>query len=143
MLTASSGNLTMHLNAKHNLYETDVNDSEKKQVKISSVPLAVQKKLDSSICQFVVTSHVGHSFVESESFLDPQIYEGGESMHDDTFKAEICSSSWVTVLKQLGLTLPPDYNAAFRALKLSDDELHKIAEGDSVIRNFCDNVLLE
>ena len=70
MLTTASGNLTMHLNAKHNLYETDVNDSENKQAKILSVPLVLQKKLDSSICQFVVTSHVGHSFVESESFLD-------------------------------------------------------------------------
>jgi hypothetical protein len=70
-------------------------------------------------------------------------YQGRESLGDTSFKAEMCSSSWIKLFDYMGIQLCEDFEKAFKDKNYSNEDLQAMAEMDSVIDYFCTTELFE
>lgn len=56
-------------------------------------------------------------------------------LHEASFKAEICCSSWLKLLRSLNVELPTDWHAAYKQLRDKKEiNLKEAADEDTVIK---------
>ena len=49
--------------------------------------------------------------------------EGRDRLHKCTFRAEMCTRSWMNVLEEASVTLPDDFNVAFQELEINMQDM--------------------
>ena len=57
-------------------------------------------------------------------------FEGRDCLLKCTFRAEMCTRSWMNVLEEAGVTLLDDFNAAFQELEINVQDM--ITENDVI-----------